>query len=235
MPAGRGKVATLWRAGIIKWQEIKMPSATTIFRRDGVSMAYNTLIYRGDYNRFIVYVSFFLSYGLTICGGYLLATEAYKRNVYGADPRLDPNDWLDTLQPTILGFACLGLFALKMTAITRFYILRMYYNKSKQEFTYTTVNTFKPWALSRYTCKPGNATELRQKHTDWILGNTKINGRRFMMSGKEFKYPIYYSVLFGYSKPEAIDTLDDTNLDAERLFKLRRRSFAAEIEQNDFT
>lgn len=228
LPPGRGSLAQTWRALVVMYKNWQMPSASYLFRLDGMDMGQCTMVYRGDFNRRMVWMAFMISGVAIIPSSIILTYITYLSCTGGYEPD-DEYDELQSVKPFMFVFATMCVFMTKLGLICSRYVIRTYYSLSKKEFTVVTHDIFRPLRVKKYICKSGEAAPVQTGNfRAFFLGNVTTSHGRFAMHKEHFKLPIYYNVFFGYQKDKDIEKLGDTNANVDEQFKLRRREFKSE-------
>lgn len=196
-----------------------------VYRKDAVSRARNILVYKGQRNIIapatgIATIIAFL-FGVETCY-YIFYEEEHKQ-----DPDYDEN--ADTEATVLILMAGASSFALLVGTVLNRYVIRMYYNESKKLFTITTYSLMKPWLTQNRVVRAGTGRLRAEKVTPdgevrhHLLYNCTIDGRKYLLYPEAFKYPVYFNVLFGHDDPHAIARLNDSDENADKIFRDRSK------------
>ncbi|XP_054164807.1 uncharacterized protein LOC128962457 [Oppia nitens] len=97
-------------------------------------------------------------------------------------------------------------------SLSRKYVLRMYYNRSRNVFKLSTWNWYFPFTTSTRECPAGSGQYSTHRFSDspfyhTFFGNCKVKGRSYYINENQFAFPVYYNILFGYSTPRSLPSL----------------------------
>jgi hypothetical protein len=220
------------------WQDLKFPPNKTVYPKDGVSRARNIIVYRGDDIRlYILSAGFMVAVvsAAAIVFAVLYTNQGLResRQLPSETDAIEDSDFDDIYDfdssPVVFHAMNLILFSLitYVHLIHRRYIIRMYYDESKKLFTCVTYRTLIPWKTKSFAVKAGTAV-LRPKLQSLpkFSWSCRLNGSKFNVHSHNFKYPVYFNVLFGFEDPNAISKLNDTDATAEEIFRERIKSKA---------
>lgn len=210
-----------------KWRDIVYEPMRVVFQKDGVSRARNVLVYKSAHNLVmpclcaagIVMLLVGLDFGYRI---YFLKEKKIR------NPEIDGEE--EPLMDLMMLLGFLGWVTFVCLLVSR-YVIRIYYNDAKKEFTLVTYNLVAPFFTMTRVVRAGSGRIIeKNKNRDpeyaWnplsqLTFNCKVDGSKYLLHPQRFKYPVYFNVLFGYDDPEAITKLADSNTTADKIFKDR--------------
>lgn len=214
-----------WIEALIKWhRELVTQPLRVIYRKDSrVSRARNILVYKARHHISAPILGFVVNVAFGI-----ICVHCYYSYKYCQSPEYDPLEKVE--QNAVFSIVGISVYAFFVHRFLGRYIIRMYYNEPKQQFTLVTFRWWAPWLTNNRIVKAGSAKLLKKYMKDphtgrdvdfRITANCDIGGKYYYLSPNHFKFPVYYNVLFGYDDPQAISKLHDDNTNADQIFKER--------------
>ena len=173
-----------------------------------------------------------IQYGQAL-SNYLYDVFVAKRHMQ--HPEYDPNANVET-EIAIMCVAAMCWVSVLGRVIAR-YVMRVYYNSAKNQYCLVTYRPLTPWITRTRVVPAGSGRLLEQLPRSSLLApvsgekrnnftltyNCVIDGKKYLLFPEYFKFPVYFNVLFAHDDPDAIARLNDSDENADKIFRDRSK------------